>query len=202
MEPIDPTPPQGQRGEGSGLLDQILAASRGAERSSPEVGSTSVSTILDEAMKGTATWSRNALQAIQTAIGAIEHKVAHQLTAILHHPDFQSLEASWRGLHFLVGRAETDAGLAIKALNVSKQDLIEDLATSREFDQSRLCKKLLEPRDSEGGDPFSILICDEAFGRTAEDVEILAGLSVAAGVAGCLAVSGAAPGLLGLDRWN
>jgi len=33
--------------------------------------------------------------------------VSRQLNEVLHHPDFQRLEATWRGLHYLVHQTET-----------------------------------------------------------------------------------------------
>src|SRR2546423_11268061 len=58
----------------------------------------------------------------------IDAKLTAQLRAILHHPAFQRLEGTWRGLNYLVQRTETDAGLKIKVLNTGKAELPQSAA--------------------------------------------------------------------------
>lgn len=62
----------------------------------------------------------------------------------MHHPDFQKLEGSWRGLSHLVMNSETGTQLKIKVLNCGKKDLQKDLEKAVEFDQSELFKKIYE----------------------------------------------------------
>jgi type VI secretion system protein ImpC len=69
-------------------------------------------------------------------IAEIDHMLSEQLNEIMHHEDFQRLEASWRGLHYLVDKTETSTSLKIRMLNVSKKDLLKDLEKASEFDQS------------------------------------------------------------------
>ena len=44
-------------------------------------------------------------------IARIDGLLTRQLNAVLHHPDFQRLEASWRGLEYLV--RQVPAGSAV-----------------------------------------------------------------------------------------
>src|SRR4051812_26317203 len=53
----------------------------------------------------------------------IDAKLTAQLRAITHHPAFQRLEATWRGLNYLVQRTETDETLKVKVLNTNKPEL-------------------------------------------------------------------------------
>ena len=77
--------------------------------------------------------------------------------AILHHPDFQKLEGTWRGLHYLVMNSETSAKLKIKVLNVSKRELFKDVDKAVEFDQSQIFKKLYENEfGTPGGEPYGV----------------------------------------------
>jgi len=64
--------------------------------------------------------------------------------AVLHHPDFQKLEGTWRGLHHLVMSSETGTMLKIRVLNVNKRELFKDVDKAVEFDQSQIFKKLYE----------------------------------------------------------
>lgn len=88
------------------------------------------------------------------------------LNVILHTPAFQALEASWRGLHYLVQQSETSPMLRLRVLNVSKDDLRKDLERASTFDQSVLFKKVYDDVFGVfGGTPFGALIGDYEFSR-------------------------------------
>src|SRR5206468_2494459 len=65
-------------------------------------------------------------------IARIDDLISRQVNAILHHPSFQRLEASWRGLQFLVGTlppegaSPEDGGIKVRVLNVAWKDLVRD----------------------------------------------------------------------------
>lgn len=100
--------------------------------------------------------------------------VSRQLNYIIHKKDFKDLEASWRGLHFLVMNTETNNKLKLKLLNVSFDDLYKDLDKAVEFDQSALFKIVYEEEyGTFGGEPYSILIGDYQLGRTAKEIKFL-----------------------------
>ncbi|WP_241151523.1 type VI secretion system contractile sheath domain-containing protein, partial [Pseudomonas viridiflava] len=79
------------------------------------------------------------------------------------------LEASWRGLKYQVDQTETSTTLKIQLLNASKKDLVRDLKSSSEFDQSALFKKIYEEEyGTFGGAPFGMLLGDYEFNRNPE----------------------------------
>src|SRR5947208_9444839 len=90
--------------ESVSLLDQIISTTKQTERSRAE---DLIRALTDEALKGTVTWSRNVTQTITQGIAAIDKAMSTQLAAVMHNPDFQKLEGSWRGLHHLVINSET-----------------------------------------------------------------------------------------------
>ena len=49
------------------------------------------------------------------------------MRAVLHHPHFQALEATWRGLDFLLRTVETDEELTVSMLDLSRAELASDL---------------------------------------------------------------------------
>src|SRR5579885_2728627 len=69
-------------------------------------------------------------------IARIDDLIGRQLDAILHHPSFQKLEASWRGLAYLVGKLPENASIKIRVLNLSWAELVQDQTRALEFDQS------------------------------------------------------------------
>jgi type VI secretion system protein ImpC len=184
----------------SSLLDQIIAATPQTERSRAQE---LVEALADEALRGTVTYSRNMTQTLKDGIAALDAALSKQLAAVLHHPDFQKLEGSWRGLHHLVMNTETGATLKVKVFNVSKRELFKDVDKAVEFDQSQVFKKLYENEfGSPGGEPYGALIGDYEFGNHPEDIELLSKMSNVAAAAFCPFISAASPKLFGFDAWT
>ena len=111
-------------------------------------------------------------------IREIDELISAQMNEILHHPSFQQLEASCRGLRYLVFNSETGSSLKLRLFNASKDELRKDFDKAVEFDQTALFKKVYEEEyGTFGGHPFSCLIGDYYFGPTAPDMKLLEGLS-------------------------
>jgi type VI secretion system ImpC/EvpB family protein len=131
-------------------------------------------------------------------LAAIDALLSRQVNAIIHHPRFQQLEASWQSLRLLVDQANAEEGIKIKLLGISKKELYKDLETAIEFDQSELFRKIY--RDAfkmPGGEPFGVLIGDYEFSHHPEDVGLLSKISEVAAVSFCPFIAGAAPTLFG-----
>ncbi|MEZ6077221.1 MAG: type VI secretion system contractile sheath large subunit [Pirellulaceae bacterium] len=114
-----------------------------------------------ERLAGTA-WSTIARQ-LQASIARIDRMLSDQVSSIIHHPDFQKLEASWRGLEYLVRAKDEggDAPIKIRVLNASYAELCRDFDKAVEFDQSQLFQKIYEQEfGSPGGEPFGVLLAD------------------------------------------
>ncbi len=128
--------------------------------------------------------SGDAADRMNDRISQIDNLLTRQINLVIHEPAFQQLEASWRGLHYLVMNTETSTRLKLRVLNVSKKDLLKDLQKASEFDQSALFKKVYEDEfGTYGGDPFSVLVGDYEFGRHPEDIELLEKISGVAAAA-------------------
>ena len=182
------------------LLDQIVSATKQTERSRTE---DLIKTLAEEALKGTVTYSKNVNKTLQGAMAAIDEAMSKQLAAIMRHADFQKLEGTWRGLHYLVMNTETSAQLKLKVINVSKKDLFKDVDKAVEFDQSQIFKKLYENEfGSPGGEPYGALIGDYEFTNHPEDVALLEKMSNVAASAFCPFISAANPNLFGFESWT
>lgn len=120
------------------------------------------------------------------SVASIDQDISTQLDKILHHTDFQRLEGSWRGLHYLVSKSETSSRLKIRLLQISWDEFSGDLERAVEFDQSVMFKKVYEEEyGTFGGAPYSCMVLDFAFGRGAKDMDVLgkfAGIAAAAHV--------------------
>src|SRR6266542_872289 len=110
--------------------------------------------------------SKDAEANIKFWIKEIDKKLTTQLNEVMHHQDFQRLESTWRGLHYLVHQSETGDSLKIRVLNVTKRELFKDLERAVEFDQSAMFKKVYEEEYGIlGGEPYGLLVGDYDFNR-------------------------------------
>lgn len=143
------------------------------------------------------------------AIAAIDRMLNAQVNAILHHPRFQELEASWRGLAYLTEQAEGLDNVKIRMLDVSWRHLVKDLEKAIEFDQSQLFQKVYgEEFGTPGGEPFGVLLGDYRVrhlpgpGHPTNDLAALGEIAQVAAAAFCPFVTGVDPALFGLERFD
>ena len=186
-----------------GLLDQIVEEGRmGKDDASKQKGKDLVKEFVAGVLDGSMTVSKDAETMINQRIAQIDHLLSIQLNEILHHESFQKLEASWRGLKYMLDQSETNDKLKIKVLNVSKRELLKDLQRAPEFDQSALFKKVYEEEFGVfGGAPFAALIGDYQFGKGPEDIELLERISQTAAGAHAPFLSAASPEFFNLDSF-
>ena len=187
-----------------GLLDQIVEQGRlGKDAATKERGKDLIKQFVGDVLKGEITISHDTEAMINARIAQIDHLVSIQLNEIIHHPEFQKLEASWRGLKYLLSNTETSTTLKIKVLNVSKKDLLRDLQRAPEFDQSALFKKVYEEEFGVfGGAPFGALMGDYEFGRSGQDIELLEKIAQVAAASHAPFLTGASAEMLNLESYT
>ncbi|MDR0780987.1 MAG: type VI secretion system contractile sheath large subunit [Pseudomonadales bacterium] len=188
----------------SSLLDSILSQSRIA-RSDDEKTRTRdlISELVNQISAGAVTISKDSIASIDARIAQIDAVLSEQLSAIMHAPEFQKLEGSWRGLKYLINSSETSTTLKVKLLNASKKELVRDLKSASDFDQSALFKKIYEEEyGTFGGSPFATLIGDFEFTRHPEDMYLLEEMSHIAAAAHAPLLSAASPELFGFDSFT
>ncbi len=186
------------------LLDQIVAEGRFSQDSaSQERGRDMIKEFVAQVLEGHMTVSRDAEATIQARIAQIDRLLSLQLNEVLHHPSFQKLEGTWRGIKYLMDQSETNDMLKIKVLNVSKKELLKDLQRASEFDQSAMFKKVYEEEFGVfGGAPFGALMGDYEFGKGPEDIELLERISQVASAAHAPFISAASPNLLNMTDFT
>jgi type VI secretion system protein ImpC len=186
------------------LLDQVITETRIGRNDEQRAESRrQIATLVGEVMRGSARISKDLENTIAARIADIDELLTRQLNEIMHAPEFQKLEASWRGLHYLVAQSETSAMLKIKVLTVSKEELRKDLEKAAEFDQSAMFKKVYEEEyGTFGGAPFGALIGDYEFDRTSLDIALLEKISNVAAAAHAPFIAGVSPELFNLDSFT
>ena len=194
---------QTQEQEGS-LLDQILTEGKMVrDDSQKQRAKDMITEFVGQVMAGELTLSKNMDVAINSRIAEIDRLLSEQMNAIMHHPDFQKLEGSWRGLNHMVKNSLTSTQLKIRVLNVNKKDLLKDLERAVEFDQSALFKKVYEDEyGTFGGAPFGALIGDYEFTNHPQDMSLLEKIAGVAATAHAPFLSAASPELFGWDEYS
>src|SRR5579863_3736321 len=190
--------------EESSLLDQIVEQGRfGKEVASRERGKDLVKEFVAQVLEGSMTVAKDAEMMINARIAQLDHLLSLQLNEIMHHPQFQKLEGSWRGLKYMMDNSETGVGLKIRVFNATKKELLRDIEKAPEFDQSALFKKIYEEEYGVfGGAPFGALVGDYEFGKHPEDMALLEGVSHIAAQAHAPFVSAAASDLFNLESFT
>ncbi len=146
----------------------------------------------------------NPRSTIEAMIASIDATIARQVNLILHHPEFQRIEGTWRGVHFLVGLSQTDALFKIKLLDISKRELVRTLRKFRgtAWDQSPIFRKVYEEEYGQfGGEPYGVLVGDYSFDHSPPDVQLLSDIAQIAAAAHVLFIADASPTVMQMDSW-
>lgn len=121
-------------------------------------------------------------------VAQVDGALAAAMRALLHHPEFQSLEALWRGVFRLVRNVDTGEHVQVQLFDITRDELAQELrgATSTRATSLRAQLEETAPR-SDGG--WRVIVAHFAFAGSTEGVELveaLAGLGAALGAA-CIA---------------
>jgi type VI secretion system protein ImpC len=164
-----------------------------------------VQTLAEYVLKDTSVVSDDSIASIEAVIAQIDKKLTEQINLILHHEDFQKLEGSWRGLHYMVNNTETDEQLKIRVMNISKKDLGKTLKKYKgtAWDQSPLFKKFYEEEYGQfGGEPFGCIMGDYFFDHSPQDVELLAQIAQISAASHAPFIAGVSPSTLQMESWG
>jgi type VI secretion system protein ImpC len=120
---------------------------------------------------------------IDSYIAEIDKVLGAQMDEILHNDEFQALESTWRGLHFLVQGTEFSKQVKYELLDVSKEELFEDLneaAMGEGFEKdSGLWQHIYwGAYDKVGGHSYTAMVSDFEFTNNAQDIKLMQHLSM------------------------
>ena len=189
--------------EAGNLLDQIVEESRVAKSDAEhERAKDIIGELVREVMKGTVVVSDNLSAMLDARVAELDQLISAQLSEVMHAPEFQELESTWRGLHYLTQQSDTSTTLKIKLLNAKKRELVRDFQTAIDFDQSTMFKKVYEEEfGTFGGDPFGVLLGNFEVTRQPEDMYFIEQMSHVAAAAHAPFIASASPELLGLESF-
>lgn len=131
-------------------------------------------------------------------IAEIDRKLSYQLDEIIHHPEFQKLEAVWRSLKFLIDRTDFRKNVKIDIVDISKEDIVEDFEDAPETIQSGLYKHVYtDEYNTPGGEPYGVIISNYEFNSSPIDITLLQEISKVASSCHCPFIASATPEFFG-----
>jgi len=197
-----PAPAPVEQPQGQGLLDTILDNFT-REPQQRDAAKDIIADFAQQVLEGAMVYAKDTESMIKARIAQIDSLISKQLNEVMHAPEFQRLEGTWRGLHYLVHQSETSTLLKVKAFNVSKKDLLKDLERAPEFDQSAMFKKIYEEEYGVfGGSPFGMMIGDYEFSNQPQDLTLLEKMSQVAAAAHAPFIAGASPQMFNLNSYT
>src|SRR5262249_17960145 len=114
---------------------------------------------------------------------ATDAAITHEMRKLLHDPALQRLEAAWRGSGWLIAELELDEHLQLHLFDVSREELLADIAASHgTLTETAVYRALVDPLPE--GDSWSALVSLFQFGPSIADVALVAALGAIASKAG------------------
>ena len=157
------------------LLEQIMEFTRLAPNDDGyDVAKQGVEVLLKELFSNKAQAERVDKRMVDHMIAELDKKIGAQMDEILHLPEFQALESTWRGLKFLVDRTEFRENIKVELMNASKEDLLEDFEDCGDITKSGLYQHVYTGEYGQfGGQPVGMMIGAYDFGPNGADVKLL-----------------------------
>lgn len=147
--------------------------------------------------------NESVLSVLSTKIKVINDIFAKNLDLILHNPDFQRLEATWRGLLYLIKNGSLSETLKVRIFNTKFDEIEHDLTMAMDFDQSYLFQKLYEEEfGTYGGNPYTALLIDHYLEKNPKNLGFIRMLSKVVSCAHLVTLTGVHPSLLNLESFE
>lgn len=124
--------------------------------------------------------------ATQAALQAVEMELTDHLRAILHHPEWQRIEAAWRSVDRLARDFGDDENVQLLLLDATRTELLEGQETLAAMLHEHAC---------------TLVVVDEVIGANLEDLALVAELGRAAAAVDARVAVGAKPELAGCSSF-
>lgn len=179
-------------------LDAFQSTEALADTSTEDRVTAAISVFIERVAGSAQPVERLDRQLLDGHIAALDEQISRQLDVIMHHPAFQHVEATWRGLKSLVDQIDFRHNVKVELLDASKQALIDDFDEAPEIAQSGLYLHTYgQEYDTPGGEPIAAAISDYTFDRSPRDVALLRNLSRVAAAAHMPFIGAVGPAFFG-----
>jgi type VI secretion system protein ImpC len=186
------------------LLDELLLTSKvrpGGE--SYDITKQGIQTFITSLLEPGRITDRVTAGLADEMIAELDKKLCRQVDEILHNPEFQRLESSWRSLKFLVDRTNFRENIKIEVMNASKEDLLSDFEDSPEITKSGLYRNCYTAEYGQfGGQPYGAIIANYEFGPGAADIKLLQNCAAVSAMSHAPFIAAASSQFFGLDDFT
>ncbi|MDA1017080.1 MAG: type VI secretion system contractile sheath large subunit [Planctomycetota bacterium] len=179
--------------EPGNLLDSALAATDAGVGAQPK---SIVDRLVEQAIAPYVVPAADPRQA--DLIAGVDSGITDLMRRLLHHPSFQDLESNWRSLWSLVRHLETDGQLKLRLLDVSRDELQDDLCSTAASHQSTFQRRIIDGLVQTPGEtrPALFVLCSRFHANT-DDVRLLKALARIAATAEAPLLTGGTSELVG-----
>src|SRR5262249_4193019 len=137
---------------------------------------------------------------LDSMIADLDSRISTKLNDVMHHPTFQQLESSWRGLKLLVDRTDFRRNVRVELLNASKESLANSFDDAPELSQSDLYERIYRRAyDQPGAFPYSAIVSNYEFENTPQDMALLERISKVSASAHCPFIGAVGPKFFGKE---
>ena len=186
------------------LLDQVMSETRLAPGDDGfETARRGVEAFISDLLKPNKSFDKVEKKLADDMINAIDRKISIQLDEVIQADDFKKLEASWRGLRFLVDRTDFSQNIGIEMISSTKDELIEDFEDAPDVTRSGLYKHVYSAEYGQfGGKPYGALIGGYGINPTAQDMKLLQDMASVGAMSHAPFIASAGPKFFGLDSFQ
>ena len=141
--------------------------------------------------------------ALDEMIAHIDDLLSKQVDEILHNEEFQALESTWRGIHFLVERTDFNENIKINLFDATKEELLEDFENNPDITQSTAYKNIYSAEYGQfGGEPIGAIIADYQLSTSNADMSFLNKISSIAAMSHSPVLTSCSPSFFGLEDYT
>lgn len=181
----------------SDTLERLLGSSMGAAQGAGPA-STSIDQLIQQIVAPHVQPAADPRQ--DQYIQWADEAISEQLRRLLHWPSFQTLEANWRGLHWMVRELTGEESIQLFVLDATKAELGDLLgAAGSDLQSCPLYQRLVVAPQQH---PYGLVLHADAFAASEREVDQLGRLTAVAKACGACAIAGADSRLLGVDDWT
>ncbi len=141
--------------------------------------------------------------AVDMMIAEVDKRIEAQTNEILHHPEFQKIESTWRSLRYLIDHSDPRANIQVDVVNATKQDLMDDFEDSPELVKSGYYRTIYTSEyGTFGGVPYGAIVSDFDFTHKYEDIRLLQNLASVSAMAHVPFLANAGAEMFGNDSFE
>ncbi|HEV2972419.1 MAG TPA: type VI secretion system protein TssA [Pirellulales bacterium] len=116
------------------------------------------------------------------------------MRGIMHHPQYQALESTWRGLEWLLRRVQKSDRIQVILFDITAEELAADLTASDDLNATAIHRLVVEKSaEAPDGQPWAVIVGNYAFEETTAHAELLGRMAKIAARCGAPFLAAATP---------